>query len=80
MALRNPIQGLKVSAENLRRLINGQDPMSLEEIKPEPWDGPAFDKFADSGYTAEAGMCLNVDDTLALQERLEAVGLSSLNN
>jgi hypothetical protein len=74
MAIRNPVQGLRVAAENLRLVFAGKEPVSLEEITLEPWDGPAFDKFADSGYTAEAVMALSGNDAKEVNRRLEHAG------
>ncbi len=74
MAIRNPEQGLRVAAENLRLVFAGKEPVSLQEITLEPWDGPAFDKFADSGYTAEAVMALSGNDAKEVNRRLEHAG------
>lgn len=75
MFLKNPAQGVKVAAGNLRRVFKGEDPIPFNEISPEEWDGPEFDKFADSGYTAEEVMALSADEVSGVTERLEKAGI-----
>ncbi len=48
MFIPNPLQAMRVAAENLRRVINGEDPISLQEITPEEWAGPTFETFAEN--------------------------------
>ncbi len=52
MFLRNPLQGMRVAAANLRQIMDGHAPTHLSQITPEPWDGPAFDSFAETGVKA----------------------------
>lgn len=76
MFLRNPEQSMKVAAENLRLVLAGKSPVPINEITAEPWDGPAFDKFADSGYTAPEILNFNSTENEAIRQRLEQVGIA----
>jgi hypothetical protein len=73
MYLRNPKQGLSIAANNVRLVQAGKEPINFRDIEPLPWSGPAFDSFADSGYTAEQVMALDVVDSAAVRDRLAII-------
>ncbi len=71
MFIRNIVQAMKIAADNLRLVLADKEPRPMSDIIPESWEGPAFDSFADSGYTAEEVLALSAPETVEVQKRLE---------
>jgi len=70
-----PFQGMKIAAENIRRVLDGKDPLCLKDINIQTWDGPTFETFAKSKVKVSGLLELNTNDYQALCEAAERVGL-----
>jgi hypothetical protein len=72
----NPFQGMKLAAENLRRVTTKKEPLTLDQIHIEPWDGATFETFAKSNVQVSGLLELNKNEHQALCEAAERVGLA----
>jgi sugar phosphate isomerase/epimerase len=77
--LKNPFQGMRIASENLRRIINGQNPIPLHQIEFLPWYGPTFETFAKSSITTSSLLELGGDELADLWEAADRVGLPRPN-
>ncbi len=73
--IRCPFQGMKIAAENIRRIHSGEEPLTYEEIQVDPWGGNTFETFAETNVTVSELLELKRADYLKLCALAELHGV-----